>query len=130
MRQFGAAMPLKSGPSRRHKYSGYQVHLLWSPMKRTTSRVKRRRRQTSAWITVDGQFANRECKLLDISETGAKLQLDPSIDEDLSEFWLTKVPRSKVKTLCSVVWRRGSTAGVKFVEWKLPDTLAEKSTKS
>ena len=83
-------------------------------MGKQINRDVRRRRKTSAWITVDGSFANKECELVDVSESGAKLLLDPTTAVPLS-FWLIRVPKSPAKLLCDVIWQRGRTLGVKFI---------------
>ena len=83
-------------------------------MGKQIKRDVRRRRKTSAWITVDGAFAHKECELVDVSESGAKLLLDPTTAVP-SSFWLTRVPKAAAKLLCDVIWQRGRTLGIKFV---------------
>jgi hypothetical protein len=63
---------------------------------------------------VRGSFANKECKLIDVSREGAKMVLD--WDTDLpTRFLLNRVPNGAAKTICDVVWRRGQIFGIKFV---------------
>ena len=73
----------------------------------------RRRRSVSAWITVEGSFADRECRLIDISTNGAMLMLDWQTEVP-NRFMLNRIPNS-LPMACDVVWRRGRTVGVKFV---------------
>ena len=76
--------------------------------------VRRRRHSIAAWITVEGSFVNRECKLIDVSETGAKLVLDWVTDIP-TRFLLKRIPNSADNTVCDVMWRRGRMIGIKFV---------------
>lgn len=68
-----------------------------------------------AWITLDGGFAARHCVVRDLSRSGARI----IIDEDASQ--LPGVVRlgftrdSKAARSCRVVWRRGRSAGIKFL---------------
>jgi len=77
-------------------------------------RAVRRRRQIAAWITVEGSFANRECQLIDVSETGAKILIDWATELP-TRFSLKRIPNSTESTLCDVMWRRGRMLGIKFV---------------
>jgi hypothetical protein len=76
-------------------------------------RAPRRRRFSRAWITVDGCLDNRECKILDLSERGAKLLLDPTTQVP-TNFLITRVPKA-MKEECHVIWQRGRTVGIKFI---------------
>ena len=67
-----------------------------------------------AWITLDGGFAVRPCLVQDISTAGAKISVDDAAT-------LPARPRlafardARTGHKCQVVWRRGKSAGVKFV---------------
>ena len=76
--------------------------------------VRRRRHSIAAWITVEGSFVNRECQLIDVSETGAKIVLDGATDLP-TRFLLNRIPNSADNTACDVMWRRGIILGIKFV---------------
>jgi len=83
-------------------------------MRKKLKRGVRRKRHLTAWITVEGSFTNKECKLIDVSKTGAKIVLD--WDTDLpTRFLLSRVPNAAAKTICDVAWRRGQIVGIKFV---------------
>ena len=67
-----------------------------------------------AWITLDGGFAVRHCLVQNISSAGAKLTLEDA----------TAVPKTirlafsrdaRTGRACQVVWRRGTSIGVKFI---------------
>ena len=63
--------------------------------------------------TIDG-WPIGECKTLDISETGAKLQWTGS-DEVPDEFFLSLSRDAKVRRRCNVKWRESNKFGVQFV---------------
>ena len=80
----------------------------------------RRTRQHPAWITIGNGIQSHECRLLDVSENGAKLVAD--IEAPIgSKLRLSNVPRAIVRRECEIVWRRGRMIGVKFVNG-VPDT--------
>lgn len=67
-----------------------------------------------AWITLDGGFAARHCVVLDISRSGAKICLDEAAALP-ARLRLAFSRDARTGRECQVVWRRGKTAGVKFV---------------
>jgi hypothetical protein len=78
-------------------------------------REPRRARQFSAWLMFDDDFVSHECQVLDVSLNGAKLvaEIDVAIGSTLR---LSTVPHALARQRCEVVWRRGKTFGVKFVD--------------
>ena len=76
------------------------------------------RRQLRNRVTLmdldDGQ-AQRECTVIDVSPGGAKIVTDAAIDVR-DRFGMTLAPEHKGRYECEVVWRRGKTYGVKFVQ--------------
>lgn len=68
----------------------------------------------SAWITLDGGFAVRPCVVADISETGARVTLDEAVALPAT-LKLAFSRDARTGHTCRVVWRRGKSAGVKFV---------------
>jgi hypothetical protein len=78
------------------------------------SRAPRRLADRQAWIVVENSFALRPCKVVDISDQGARLDLDEA--DRLPKFFdLTFTRASRAGRRCELRWRRGRTAGVKFV---------------
>jgi hypothetical protein len=77
--------------------------------------VRRRRHSISAWITVEGSFINKECQLIDVSKTGAKILVEWATVLP-TRFRLKRIPNSAEGTVCEVVWRRGRMHGIKFVQ--------------
>ena len=78
------------------------------------TREIRRKQSTAAWIATPGAFALRECRILDISTSGAKLSIPEGTDLT-SRFHLTFSPSTRQGRACEVRWRKGSLIGVKFV---------------
>ena len=68
----------------------------------------------SAWITLDGGFAARQCVVQDISSSGAKISVDGAASLP-AKLRLAFARDARTGRNCQVVWRRGNTAGVKFV---------------
>ena len=80
----------------------------------TKKRDVRRSVQQTAWVTLDGGFAARECLVHDMSATGAKLTVsDASVLSGLLR--LTFSRDANKSRQCQVVWRRGRSFGVKFI---------------
>jgi hypothetical protein len=80
----------------------------------TRKREVRRSLRQSAWITLDGGFAARQCVVQDISTAGAKITMD---DQSVASGRLRLAFARDARTgrNCQVVWRRGKSLGVKFV---------------
>jgi hypothetical protein len=84
---------------------------------RRTKRQREPRRQLNkrpASLVIDDQTAEIECFVLDVSPGGAKIVTDAEIDVS-GRFLLTLVPSHPKRQRCEVVWRDGTTFGVKFV---------------
>ena len=80
----------------------------------TKKREVRKSLHQAGWITLDGGFAARPCVVQDMSATGAKITID---DTNTLPGRLKLAFSRDVRTgrNCEVVWRRGKSAGVKFV---------------
>jgi hypothetical protein len=70
------------------------------------------KRDISAWIALDDDFARRECRLVDVSEHGARLVVDSSTPLP-HDFRVALVPNAPARP-CEKVWRNGSMVGIKF----------------
>lgn len=66
------------------------------------------------WITLDGGFAARRCLVQDLSPTGARISLDDAITLS-GKLRLAFSRDTRSGRNCEVVWRRGKSAGVRFV---------------
>jgi hypothetical protein len=76
------------------------------------TRPVRRQTNQDAWLAIDGSFATRKCKVLDLSPGGAKLRVEDA--QFVQPRFLLKLTRSDQGRPCRVVWRKGSTIGVEF----------------
>jgi PilZ domain len=81
----------------------------------TKKRDARKSVRQPAWITLEGGFAARQCMVQDISTTGAKITVD---DPDIlpAKLRLAFSRDARTGRNCAVVWRRGKSVGVKFVQ--------------
>jgi hypothetical protein len=74
----------------------------------------RRSVQQTAWVTLEGGFATRQCFVHDLSATGAKLTVsDSSVLSGRVRLAFSR--DAKTGRQCHVVWRRGHSFGVKFI---------------
>jgi PilZ domain len=68
----------------------------------------------SAWITLEGGFAARQCVVQDISPAGARIAVENAVTlPGTLRLAFSRDARTGHK--CHVVWRRGRSAGLKFV---------------
>jgi hypothetical protein len=81
----------------------------------TKKRESRKSVSQPGWLTLEGGFAARQCVVLDLSSTGAKITVDSpqSLDAKLR---LAFSRDARTGRNCEVVWRRGKILGVKFVQ--------------
>jgi hypothetical protein len=82
---------------------------------RREARKPRHSTKHHAWVLLDGGFAKRNCTILDLSSTGARIKLTDrgSIGSDLS---LALTGDVRKVTRCRLIWRRDSVIGVEFIE--------------
>ena len=85
------------------------------PKVRMQREPRRQLRNRVTWISFGEGDAKRECTVLDVSPGGAKIVTDAAFDVRDS-FELALVPEHTTRQPCEVVWRRGKTYGVKFVQ--------------
>jgi hypothetical protein len=81
----------------------------------TKKRDVRRSVQQAGWITLEGGFAARQCTVLDLSTTGAKIVVDDPGSVTTSKIRLAFARDARTGRDCEVVWRRGKTLGVRFL---------------
>lgn len=75
-------------------------------------RAPRRKIDREGWIAIPGNFAARRCTVIDISDSGAKLQIDdPHFTRTQFELRLSRTDQGR---RCRVTWRRGMQIGVTF----------------
>jgi PilZ domain len=85
------------------------------PRARVQREPRRQLHKQPAWITVDDAMARLECFVLDVSPGGARIVTDAAFDVR-DRFELVLVPDHLKHQPCEVVWRRGKTYGIKFLE--------------
>ena len=78
------------------------------------NRKTRHKTNNSAWMTLDGGFAKRACTVLDMSATGARIQMrdQTAINGKMSIAFFNDVHKA---TRCRLVWRKGNEMGVEFL---------------
>jgi hypothetical protein len=81
-----------------------------APRKRETRKLLGQ----TAWITLDGGFAARQCLVQDISTAGARISLDEAATLPAT-LRLAFARDARTGHKCQVVWRRDRSAGLKFV---------------
>ena len=75
-------------------------------------RTSRRRQLKAAIIAFNGRHVTLPCRLRDISDTGARLEVDtPSVPDTFELI----VEMDGLEAACEVIWRRQSVIGVRFV---------------
>jgi hypothetical protein len=81
----------------------------------TKKREARRSVRQSGWITLDGGFAARPCDVQDLSTAGARIVVE-DVEAVPKRLRLAFTRDARTGRMCEVVWRRGKTLGVKFVQ--------------
>jgi hypothetical protein len=81
----------------------------------TGHRVQFGRPKTATITAIDGTW-KRDCVIVDVSNDGAKLQVDGGLDGlDVGEFLLTSSGSGQTQRRCEMRWCRGTKVGVKFI---------------
>ena len=78
-------------------------------------RETRKSLQQSGWITLEGGFAARPCLVQDMSTSGAKITIDDP-NPLPAKLRLALSRDARTGRNCEVVWRRGRSVGIKFVQ--------------
>jgi len=82
---------------------------------RKASRVRMDHRHPVNLMGVDGTW-RRSCVLLDVSETGAKIEVEGTLDVlQAKEFFLLLSSTGLAFRRCELVWIDGTMAGVHFI---------------
>jgi hypothetical protein len=96
---------------------------------RKTNRVRFDHRHAANLMGVDGTW-RRSCFLLDVSATGAKIEIEGSIEVlQAKEFFLLLSSTGLAFRRCELVWIDGCNAGIRFVKQKPGNKRAENSEK-
>jgi hypothetical protein len=87
---------------------------------RKSPRVRFEHKPPANLMGVDGTW-RRSCTVLDISETGAKIEIDgPTNVLQAKEFFLVLSSTGLAFRRCQLVWIEGTQAGVNFISKKSP----------
>ena len=78
-------------------------------------RASRKLLSQQAWITLDGGFAVRQCLVQDISDSGAKITLEEDASQLPGVIKMAFSRDARTGRRCQVVWRRGKSAGIRFM---------------
>ena len=82
---------------------------------RNSRRVVFERGYDAQMMAIDGTW-RRACRLEDVSDTGAKLSVESSIDGlPLKEFFLILSSNGSAFRRCQLAWVNGGNLGVSFV---------------
>jgi hypothetical protein len=76
-------------------------------------RIQRRQVRIAAKMQIDGGPPTRDCTVVDISDYGARIEMDAAADTP-DRFPITMTARGYPYRRCRVVWRSDSELGVEF----------------
>jgi len=85
--------------------------------KRSAGEKRRMRRHPlryTAWVAVGDETPAKGCTVADVSETGARLELESPGDLP-KEFWLLLSRDGKVRRRCELVWQTGEQVGARYL---------------
>ncbi len=92
---------------------------------RKTNRVRFEHKHAVNLMGADGTW-RRSCVLLDVSATGAKIEIEGSVDVlQAKEFFLLLSSTGLAFRRCELVWIDGCSAGIRFVKPKPAGKKAE-----
>jgi hypothetical protein len=81
----------------------------------TERRTNRRRTaHSSAWADPGGILPVIDCRIVDLSQNGARVIGPPG--QDLPETFLLQVDNSRILGAAEVVWRESNYVGVRFLD--------------
>ncbi len=84
--------------------------------RRFLKRVQFGRGYNARVVAIDGTW-ERDCRIGDVSDTGAKLTIDGVADGlDTREFFLVLTPGGTAHRRCERVWLNGDQVGVRFLK--------------
>jgi hypothetical protein len=84
--------------------------------KRKAPRVVFEKGFTANMMAIDGTW-RRPCSMLDVSDTGARLSIDGSVEGlAMKEFFLVLSTMGKAYRRCELAWVNGDQVGVHFIK--------------
>ena len=76
--------------------------------------ASRKKLQATAWIRLDGGFAVRSCTVIDLSETGVKISIEPGLWVPAA--FIFSLTRTGAGRRARVKWRDGLQHGAEFLD--------------
>jgi hypothetical protein len=76
----------------------------------------------NAWIRQTSSFTLQECRVIEVSRTGARLEVENT--DNITDNFLLLFSKSDSGNHATVVWRRGSQVGVEFSGANAPQPRA------
>jgi PilZ domain len=84
--------------------------------RRNFERVQFGRGYIATIMAIDGTW-QRECRIGDVSDSGARLTIRGSVDGiDMQEFFLVLTPTGNAHRRCERIWLNGDEIGVRFLK--------------
>jgi hypothetical protein len=84
--------------------------------RRNFDRVQFGRGYTAKAMAIDGTW-QRDCRIGDVSDTGAKLTIHGSVEGiDMREFFLVLSQTGNAHRRCERIWLNGDEVGVRFLK--------------
>jgi hypothetical protein len=77
----------------------------------------------NAWIQQTGSSAIQECRVIDVSRTGVRLEVENT--HNIPDNFLLSFSKSDPGHRASVVWRRGTEVGAEFSSANPPQPACE-----
>lgn len=90
-----------------------------APPHQELRKYKRREVHYPVWIVVDPAQPPQRCMLLNVSQGGAKIEIDKQL-EPPEKFTLLLTHRGHSTRPCRLVWRNGTNMGVEFLQSPAP----------
>ncbi len=90
-----------------------QVHEEFSTRKKEKRKADRKQSDAGAWIRLEGGFAVRACRVIDISDVGVRLQIENAARMPIAFDLL--IHRTSPGRRVHVKWRRGNQLGGEFL---------------
>jgi hypothetical protein len=81
---------------------------------RDKRKASRKKYGTNAWIRLDGGFAVRSCKVLDMSDSGVQIEIDDAKSVS-NEFSFLTSRTAGTGRRARIKWRRGAQIGAQFL---------------
>jgi hypothetical protein len=86
-----------------------------APRTQELRKYKRREVHYPVWIVVGPGQPPHPCMLLNVSQGGAKIEIDEQL-EPPEQFTLLLAETSPARRACRLVWRNGTNMGVEFLQ--------------